>query len=643
MIETVFITIVKISLSLFFPILLLAAFCLLFGKRYKQGMLHKLWLLLAVRLLIPVVFALPLAPIQVNVPTTPLFAADTTAASSPVAPASEILAQPIERDAPAANDAEQNSTQEHAADVVAPSVSPGFSILQVVCIVWMGGMLLLCTAHIIKYALYRRRLFRWNTPVRDDAMLALLQEARQQAGYTKELAVFYNPTVHTPMLIGFFKACILLPQKMQASANYAGALKHEMIHAKRKDIVWKAITLTAAIVHWFNPAAWLMLFMTERYTETSCDELVVKNTNAEYRLAYGQILLSSACGRSGPLAATLAGSKQELKNRLAVIAGKQNKRRGIMVLSLLLAALLLAGSLIAFNAMDSSSGQLLPEVKVDVFKKPDRKEWNLLILGMENSDDHEEDFYRADMILYLHYDVENDSVSILQIPRDAVLLPDDGPLRNIYQEDLTMQQNREKIADILSRSLGLPVDNSIAIDLAVLRDVIDTVGGVEMYIPYDVTDTMGNIVPQGTHRIDGATAEFIVRQRQYATGTWQQLEIHQAFYAAAFKTFSNDISLETAASLLQTFLPRIDTDLTYSEMLSLAVGFKQLKSAYVVRCPVAVYESALLPDKEALLTLINQYFVLPENIINSTDMLLPNSGMPASTFVDEGQQLMGVA
>lgn len=429
--ESIFIPFVKISVSLSVPIFLFSVFCHCFGKHYKQGSLHKLWGLFAVRMLLPFILTLPQIPLQISfsIPVQDISSTVFTAEEA-LPPLGEANAEPIP----------DGSESRHSTSASIPlKTNPPLTHLQIACLIWAGGICLLSICHITNYAIFKQRLFRWNTPVTDDRMLNLLQEARQQAGYDKGAKYFYNPLVYSPMLVGLFRPVLLIPPQMPVTSEYVAALKHEYIHAKRKDILYKALLLFAAIVQWFNPFAWLMLFMAEKYTETSCDELVVKNTSLEYRLAYGQILLTcvnQSLPGSLPVV-SFAGRKRELLARLQIITGTKKRRKGIAAACLLLPFLLLTGSLIAFSVSTVPQGLPLPFIHSDFFQKPKREVSSLLVVGIDNHGGHDnpsqpEAASCTGTILYVRYDINNDSLSVLQIPRDSVLLPGNEPIQSIH-------------------------------------------------------------------------------------------------------------------------------------------------------------------------------------------------------------------
>ncbi|HHK40928.1 MAG TPA: M56 family metallopeptidase, partial [Planctomycetaceae bacterium] len=67
-------------------------------------------------------------------------------------------------------------------------------------------------------------------------------------------------------------------------------LYHEAAHWIRRDVVWIAICRALAVVHWFNPAAWIAVRRFEESCEWSCDD-VVRRFNPQGVLLLARTLL----------------------------------------------------------------------------------------------------------------------------------------------------------------------------------------------------------------------------------------------------------------------------------------------------------------------------------------------------------------
>ena len=78
--------------------------------------------------------------------------------------------------------------------------------------------------------------------------------------------------------------------------------------------------------------------------------------------------------------------------------------------------------------------------------------------------------------------------------------------------------------DGLCRSLAMPVDHVVVVNLRGFVTLVDAVGGVDVTLEHPLRDEHAHIdLPAGTQRLDGRTALGFVRSRQgeiLVDGTW---------------------------------------------------------------------------------------------------------------------------
>jgi len=104
--------------------------------------------------------------------------------------------------------------------------------------------------------------------------------------------VYQSERVVSPSVCGIFRPKILLPMSY-ARDELVWILRHERVHIRRGDNLWRLLALLTVAVHWFNPLAWMMLSSFYTDLEQSCDETVVAKLNVEQRKAYAHALLNS--------------------------------------------------------------------------------------------------------------------------------------------------------------------------------------------------------------------------------------------------------------------------------------------------------------------------------------------------------------
>lgn len=136
---------------------------------------------------------------------------------------------------------------------------------------------------------------------------------------------------------------------------------HELIHYRRKDMLYKWFVQLILCVHWFNPFVYLLGKEVGRACELACDESVIAGLDDTEKKAYGNTLLASlqtGNAYKNPLAAvTLTESARELKERLGAIMKTHKKTKSMTLLTVLATAAICTafGTLGAYARSDSDN------------------------------------------------------------------------------------------------------------------------------------------------------------------------------------------------------------------------------------------------------------------------------------------------
>lgn len=153
--------------------------------------------------------------------------------------------------------------------------------------------------------------------------------------------------IASPQLCGIVHPRILLPEGLSEDL-LPYILLHEQVHMRRLDNLWKLLALTAAAVHWFNPAAWVLVALLGRDLEVSCDEWVLRQLDHGQRRSYALALISIA-GRSPGHSPMVCGfSQSPLEERIRYIM--TNRKKSVFALSVATAMILCTTSAFATDA-----------------------------------------------------------------------------------------------------------------------------------------------------------------------------------------------------------------------------------------------------------------------------------------------------
>ena len=209
-----------------------------------------------------------------------------------------------------------------------------------------------------RYFRSRRKLLRVSNPAGEEDQAAL-EAARRRTGCDREAELYRCSHIHTPMLMGFRRPVILLPEDVPAGSLEA-ALAHELTHLKHRDTWYMLLMTLARCVHWFNPLVWLMVRVARRDMELCCDYDLLNGQGEEARRTYGRAILDQMTGRDrgfSGLTTGFSGSKKEVFARFRAMMDTAPKRKGRVVLVLAGAVIVLSGSLVACQSETSPDTQ----------------------------------------------------------------------------------------------------------------------------------------------------------------------------------------------------------------------------------------------------------------------------------------------
>lgn len=283
------ITLAEITLTMSAVILLLLLLGPILARRYAIRWRYWAWLAVAVRLLIPLNFSLPEAPVQLETPPDRVVYTAPPAVNTP-APVSTDYTPVVSTAAPVQPDVSQPE-----ATIPAPQPAVrSLTLSQVLFWVWLAGAVLLLLWHLVGYLRFQGYLRRWAKPMEPPHFLP---DLTRELGLAQPVRLLTCPGVKGPMMTGLFAPTVILPEDLPPKEDLWFILRHELTHFKRRDILYKTLLLCANLVHWFNPLTWVLLRAAEGDLERCCDDDVVKGLPADDRARYGQVILDAV--RSG--------------------------------------------------------------------------------------------------------------------------------------------------------------------------------------------------------------------------------------------------------------------------------------------------------------------------------------------------------
>jgi beta-lactamase regulating signal transducer with metallopeptidase domain len=290
------------------------------GRAIGPRWTYALWLLVVVRLMLPIAPASSFSVFNLHASRPPAEMAQvdepSTASATPVLPLPEItVAQP-------------------------PTSSPLFTGPLFAILVWLAGVAAyfsFCIVHYRRFAVWARR----QTPVSNANVMEALREAQRLLDYRREITILATTTLRVPALFGFLRPRLLVPQAMLdtwSTEELRHALLHELVHARRRDhlLNWGLIIVQA--VHWFNPIAHFALRRLRAERELLCDAVALSCMSTQQHHSYGAALVKAAQAfartRISPAIVPMINHNNEVKRRVSMIAQFKPTSRLISVAAL---------------------------------------------------------------------------------------------------------------------------------------------------------------------------------------------------------------------------------------------------------------------------------------------------------------------
>ncbi len=146
------------------------------------------------------------------------------------------------------------------------------------------------------------------------------------------LSVYILAGLPSPCLFGIFRPAVYVdPKAADDPVMLRHVLAHEGTHFRHGDHIWSLLRCAALAIHWWNPLVWLAVVLSRRDGELFCDEGALKCLGDGERKAYGNTLLVLVTARPLPTdllscATTMSGGKKALWERIERIARPVKRR-----------------------------------------------------------------------------------------------------------------------------------------------------------------------------------------------------------------------------------------------------------------------------------------------------------------------------
>ena len=338
-------------------ILILIALRYLLRGRISLRLQYALWLLVAVRLLVPVEVGKSqwsVLAIWQRMPFGSVAQAVENMGSRPVRAYSDAYAEVVEQyEAQGVDVSQLQGEALWAVDYEARALQKQGSTLAETAKIWGKyvygtGCGAIAVWFLGANVLFRRRLRRSALPAENVAC---------------PLPVYVSAAIPSPCLSGLLRPAVYLtPGCLASEERLRHVLAHELTHYRHKDGWWALVRCVCLCLYWFDPLVWWAATLSRRDCELACDEGALACLGEGERIPYGRTLVDMVAmqRRVGlwQTSTTMTGGKRSLRERVRLIA-KKPRMLAVTALGLCLVLAVTVGCTFTDAASPTLTGALL--------------------------------------------------------------------------------------------------------------------------------------------------------------------------------------------------------------------------------------------------------------------------------------------
>lgn len=278
-------------------ILFIFLFLFIFRKRFAPPIRHILWIVVLIRLLMPVfpnsqfsilhILSLDFSPTssslevggvkqdpqqQMDYIATPDLSGENYGAREDIQPRTENALLPTS----------SNATT---------SLSFTFKVLT-----WLWGIgVLILLFNLMIQLLSKKRQLKTIELSTDAELVSILEECKKRLSIRMPVRLYLGQHQSLgPHIFSISHPSIYVPKSICTNLNriqLTHIMMHELAHLKRKDLLWNLLGSIALAIHWMNPLVWFWMKWMKGERELACDAYVLNKLGENQSISYGMTII----------------------------------------------------------------------------------------------------------------------------------------------------------------------------------------------------------------------------------------------------------------------------------------------------------------------------------------------------------------
>lgn len=290
---------------------------------------------------------------------------------------------------------------------------------------WLAGACLLMIWKMVDYLRNVRRVAVYAEIGMTEQEKALVDRLRKEYGVRRRVSLLQARDGDPSITFGILRPVIICAEKAESRETELLA-RHEMVHIKRLDILWKIIVQFAIFLHWWNPFVWKLNKKLEQVCECACDSAVMRGRSVEETKIY-MLLLVDEAGDEKPKRPAVKWSvgfgsnTKYVRERMMNIMNHKKWNR--FAAGTLAAVLIMANSITAFAYRDPFS-EILPEgtSQEEIEKALDSDVFEF-VPDMEDAESVDENTFKQDIVILYEHEFIDEEGNIYPVLEDEGISP----------------------------------------------------------------------------------------------------------------------------------------------------------------------------------------------------------------------------
>lgn len=215
---------------------------------------------------------------------------------------------------------------------------PQKQIIKILFGIWILGVAFFSFNSFVKGKRLLRQLVCNSEEITSNEVWNILEQLRLELGIRKSPKMYKSYIVNAPFLTGVLNPVIIFPNKQFSVEEWEMMLRHELMHLKGKDLIFKALVGGVQSVHWFNPVVYFYKKIFFDFCEYACDRRTTVFFNNEQRSQYARLIVSlSALEPEYEQVATLVDTNYKvIERRIREIMRVPKKEKSALLIGTLM-------------------------------------------------------------------------------------------------------------------------------------------------------------------------------------------------------------------------------------------------------------------------------------------------------------------